>query len=311
MKRTTRNLAVILVLSFLYTLLAPVAAFAIDKRKARDSANAQANTAEPEASPMTVWQARRAVIPGLKASLSTTAWARNHGFNLTIHPESVRVNAGSIEWAADMSYWASQSEFSPHSGSCVIDLRSVGTLKAISVGRGQYEVLQNGNDLAFSCEKMGEYYEKAIGLLGTPSEAQALADELNRLRSAARGEDPGIPGDAFGEFQQKAAAWRALAVKPAISEEVRMHRLLAEHAVAEKQFSAAVEEYEAGLGINPTWPEGHFNAALLSAELGYYSEAIWHMRAYLELLPNAPDAQDARDQMLLWQGELKQQASGR
>ncbi len=32
------------------------------------------------------------------------------------------------------------------------------------------------------------------------------------------------------------------------------------------------------------------------------------MRCYLELQPNAPDAQNARDQMLLWQGKLKPQA---
>jgi hypothetical protein len=32
------------------------------------------------------------------------------------------------------------------------------------------------------------------------------------------------------------------------------------------------------------------------------------MRCYLELMPNAPDAQDARDQMLLWQAKAEQQA---
>ena len=32
------------------------------------------------------------------------------------------------------------------------------------------------------------------------------------------------------------------------------------------------------------------------------------MRAYLELLPDAPDAPGARAQMLLWQGKLRQEA---
>lgn len=45
--------------------------------------------------------------------------------------------------------------------------------------------------------------------------------------------------------------------------------------------------------------------ALLYAELKYYSEAIHHMRAYLELVPDASDAQQARDQIILWQAELK------
>ena len=86
---------------------------------------------------------------------------------------------------------------------------------------------------------------------------------------------------------------------------VRKYRLLAENAVKENRFDSAVEEYEAGLEINPTWPEGHFNAALLYAELGYYPEAMHHMRAYLELTPEAPDAQQARDQVVIWEAKLR------
>ncbi len=81
--------------------------------------------------------------------------------------------------------------------------------------------------------------------------------------------------------------------------------MLAENAVKERQFDAAVEEYEAGLEIDPVWPEGHFNAALLSAELGYFAEAIRHMRCYLELLPEAPDAASVRDQIVIWESKAK------
>lgn len=41
--------------------------------------------------------------------------------------------------------------------------------------------------------------------------------------------------DAWADFQQKAAAWRALPTKPAISEEVRLDRVQAENAVKEKE----------------------------------------------------------------------------
>ena len=112
---------------------------------------------------------------------------------------------------------------------------------------------------------------------------------------------------AWADFQQKAAAWRALPVKPALSEEVRRERVQAENALKEKRLAAAADHYESGLKINPVWPEGHFNAALLYAELGDYSKAIWHMRAYLELVPDAPDAQGARDQLYVWQDKLKLQ----
>ena len=72
---------------------------------------------------------------------------------------------------------------------------------------------------------------------------------------------------AWADFQQKAAAWRALPVKPALSDDLKRERLLAENAVSEKRFQDAVSHYEAGLKLNPMWPEGHFNAALVSAEL--------------------------------------------
>jgi tetratricopeptide (TPR) repeat protein len=106
---------------------------------------------------------------------------------------------------------------------------------------------------------------------------------------------------AWADFQQKAAAWRALPVKPAISEDVRRERVLAENNVNEKEFISAVNHYESALKMNPVWPEGHFNAALIYAELKNYDKAVWHMRAYVELLPGAPDAQGARDQIIIWQ----------
>jgi regulator of sirC expression with transglutaminase-like and TPR domain len=68
-----------------------------------------------------------------------------------------------------------------------------------------------------------------------------------------------------------------------------------------------MDYYEAGLALYPTWPEGHFNAALIAAELGDYTDAAEHMQSYLELLPNAPDAHAARDQLDLWQLKAKEQ----
>ncbi len=150
--------------------------------------------------------------------------------------------------------------------------------------------------------------------------AQAFANAINSLRlsarayDASRGPSPVCFADKdtkkrfWAEFQERAATWRALPSRPPISDDVKQHRLVAEDALNQKQFAVAAAEYEAGLEINPLWPEGHFNAALLDAEMKAYEDASWHMRCYLELLPNAPDAQDARDQMLLWQGKAKQQA---
>lgn len=133
----------------------------------------------------------------------------------------------------------------------------------------------------------------------TQQDAQTFADALNWLHAYITGEA------GWQDFQQKAAAWRALPSKPPIPEDVRRHRLLAEHALQEKQFDEAFQEYEAGLELYPVWPEGHYNAALVSAELKGFHIATRHMQAYLELLPDAPDAQAVRDQMIIWEDEIK------
>jgi len=48
-------------------------------------------------------------------------------------------------------------------------------------------------------------------------------------------------------------------------------RIAAEDAIKNSHPDAAQEYYEEGLDLYPTWPEGHFNAALIAAELGDYT----------------------------------------
>jgi tetratricopeptide (TPR) repeat protein len=109
---------------------------------------------------------------------------------------------------------------------------------------------------------------------------------------------------ARDEFNRKAAAWRAAAVKPILPENARQHKVLAENAIQEKDFEQAIDEYEAALDAFPTWPEGQFNVALLCGEMGDYEEAIEHMQNYLMLVPEAQDAPAARDKMLVWEHKI-------
>ncbi|MEW6720301.1 MAG: tetratricopeptide repeat protein, partial [Thermodesulfobacteriota bacterium] len=154
----------------------------------------------------------------------------------------------------------------------------------------------------FSVSCSGDKNARIWGLFfwRTSAETRAFADAMNRLRSAARGEGDSGQDGIWRDFARKAADWRALPSKPPVSEEVRQHRLVAENALREKDFDTAVAEYIDGLESDPLWPEGHFNAALLMGELGYYTEAIRHIQAYVELVPEAPDAQAARDQIVIW-----------
>lgn len=126
-----------------------------------------------------------------------------------------------------------------------------------------------------------------------------FATALNSLHALALGQ--ASPTD----LHQQAMAWRQLATKPPLPEEVRVQRLLAEDAVKNKKPEEALSFYETGLDLYPTWPQGRFNAALIAAELGFYEDAVEHMQAYLELVPDAADAQAARDQVAIWQYKAK------
>jgi len=131
--------------------------------------------------------------------------------------------------------------------------------------------------------------------------AQDFDSALSHLQSGAIS----LPVDTV-DFHKQAAAWCALATKPPLPDAVRIRRIAAEDAIKNSNPTAALEYYEEGLDLYPTWPEGWFNAALIEGQLGAYDEAAEHMQAYLELLPNAADAQAARDQIDLWQLKAKE-----
>ena len=114
--------------------------------------------------------------------------------------------------------------------------------------------------------------------------------------------------DEETRFEQAAAAWRALPVKPPISDDVTKKRLLAEDAISQKDIGSAVRYYEEGVALDPTWAPGWFNVALLYAEQNDYVDAASSMKRYLILLPDAPDASAANDKVLLWEAKAEEAA---
>jgi tetratricopeptide (TPR) repeat protein len=109
---------------------------------------------------------------------------------------------------------------------------------------------------------------------------------------------------SFAEFQKMAGAWRALPTKPLLPDQAQQYRVLAEDALRNKDLYKTTDYYEQGLAIAPLWPQAHFNLALLYGELEIYGLAVLHMKRYLELEPDAPDAQSTREQMIIWQSKL-------
>ncbi len=124
--------------------------------------------------------------------------------------------------------------------------------------------------------------------------AEEFADAFNRLLYAA------YRNEESAEFIAAARAWRENPAKP-LAPEADRESILAENAIKEKDLDSAVEHYERALEIQPMWPAGWFNLALIYSEQNNYADATDRMKHYLELAPDAPDAKEARVQMVIWE----------
>jgi len=133
-------------------------------------------------------------------------------------------------------------------------------------------------------------------------EAVSVADALYVLKRHAEGykEDD-------DKFADEARRYREMPEKPALPEETKKYRVMAEDAFNNKEFEKALNYYLKGLAIDPLWPDGQFNAAIIAGDLHVYDVAASHMRRYLELKPEAPDAKAAKEKLYLWEGKEKEE----
>jgi hypothetical protein len=137
-------------------------------------------------------------------------------------------------------------------------------------------------------------------------EAVSLADAFYVLKRYAEGYKPEDELAAAAAFANEAKKYREIPVKPALQEDVQRYRVAAEDAYKNKDFEKALEYYKKGLAIEPLWPQGQFNAAMLAGELHWYNWAALHMKRYLELVPDAANAKAAREKMYLWEVKAKE-----
>lgn len=103
------------------------------------------------------------------------------------------------------------------------------------------------------------------------------------------------------DFEPRSAAYRNLKMKPPVSEEQRKYVVQANALNEQKLYSDAAKLYIKAMKVDETsYPAGYFNIALLDAQMGYYDNAIYEMKKYLMLVPDAPDARNAQDKIYEW-----------
>ncbi len=110
----------------------------------------------------------------------------------------------------------------------------------------------------------------------------------------------------LAEFRETCKTYRELSEKPAITEEQRKYIVQANATNEKKDYANASQLFRKVIEINPTsYPAAYFNLALISAERDAYLYAIFNMKKYLILFPDAPDARAARDKIHEWEFEIE------
>ena len=135
-----------------------------------------------------------------------------------------------------------------------------------------------------------------------PATAANFANALLVLkREAAAESEP--------RFEAAARAYQTAAVKPPLPEAAHRYEVQAEDAVRHNQLNDAADLYEQATEAAPWWPAAHYDRALILANTQDYDDAVLEMKRYLMLVPHAPNAPAARDQMYIWERKATLDAS--
>lgn len=128
--------------------------------------------------------------------------------------------------------------------------------------------------------------------------AQNFADAIAYLKNKRQMK---ISKESFDAFEPIAAQYRALKVKPPVSEEQRKYVVQANSMTQLKNYLEAIKLYDKAIEADQTNPIVYYNQALLLAQVRRYDTAINRMKKYLMLSPEAPDARRAQDKIYEWE----------
>jgi tetratricopeptide (TPR) repeat protein len=265
-----------------------------------NQATAQSQYSSSPTDALSLWQARRAVIAASKEVDVYVVNPKSSKFRSS----SIVLTLDSIEFDATFNA-STKKSYTKH---ILIDLKDIkrATAKCYDDYSGCWLTTESGTEYTIQDKdeeavRYGFHFrgDTCNGHVVNNTECMHLVDwfarALNSLHAFALSHPAGL-----GDFHAQATAWRALTTKPALAENARILRLAAEDAIKRQKPDEALNDFELGVQADPTWAQGWFNAALLAGELGFFADAADHMQNYLELLPDASDAQSARDQIDLW-----------
>lgn len=109
----------------------------------------------------------------------------------------------------------------------------------------------------------------------------------------------------LNQFKPIAAQYHELKIKPVVSEEQRKFIVQANSFNERKDYTRAIDLYNKAVEVDKfAYPAAYLNMALLSAQVQNYEGAIFQMKKYLMLVPDAEDARSAQDKIYEWESIL-------
>lgn len=130
-------------------------------------------------------------------------------------------------------------------------------------------------------------------------EIYRLFSFLNNIRLSE------VADKELAEFQEIVANYKALSEKPTITEEQRKYIVQANGKNEKKEYQEALNFYKKAIEINPiSYPSAYYNMALIAAQIENYVDAIYSIKKYQLLMPDAPDARAAQDKIYEWEAEI-------
>jgi tetratricopeptide (TPR) repeat protein len=190
----------------------------------------------------------------------------------------------------------------------------------------QYPRAPREVDILLSLESPAQASERIV-IDGETSEALYLPVREERSAEQAEGagnkaaalEHYGIAYAACADREREDLLWKKIATlyrsmqpKPAVPDEARRYMVRGQSAVQEatspKDFDAAAREFETAARKAPFWPDAYYNLAVLQGKLGRYDDAIANLRKYLDLAPDADDAEQVKT--MIYQFDYKKTKAG-
>ncbi|MBN1140842.1 MAG: tetratricopeptide repeat protein [Deltaproteobacteria bacterium] len=135
--------------------------------------------------------------------------------------------------------------------------------------------------------------------------ANKVADALLFIQDQEEKREEARAGQ-LAAFTATAAKYRALSTKPVMSEDQRKSIVQANAFSQQKNYKKAIERYLKAIELDSiSYPAAYYNLALLHAQENDFVMAVFYMKHYLLLEPDAKDARSAQDKIYEWELVIK------